>query len=385
MDALFYRYEASLEAFSNSTTPIPTLPYCHPSNAFLVFVSRQLHTCIPTPLAFLSTLAGVFSIASWLFAQLPQIVTNYKLKSAQSLSFLFLLDWCLGDSANLFGAVLLDQMTFQKLIAAYYVLVDVILVFQWFWYRNNEVPQTLIGRPDKESASDGNLSRPTTPRSPMRINIPPTSIFMMLSLLFKSSSAAPVIAATAISTVIGEDPLRQLGYVLSWSSTFLYLTSRLPQLYLNYKRRSVAGLSPLLFAAAFCGNFFYSSSLLLNPSAWYDIEPFGEGGWVGEDGTQTSTWWMDTLPFLLGSAGVLMMDGCVGWQFLLWGGQEDEEVLEVIVGVEADENTVNGTSRQPRIVSLSAKGRFDERTALLASDYGMYGSSASSSSSSANR
>ncbi|KAF2269760.1 hypothetical protein CC78DRAFT_239228 [Lojkania enalia] len=128
------------------------------------------------------------------------------------------------------------------------------------------------------------------------------------------------------------------GKVLSWMSTLLYLGSRLPQLYKNHVRKSTAGLSPTLFAAAFFGNLFYSTSLLTNPCAWNTYAP-GEGaGWVGREGSVRSDWVLRATPFFLGAAGVLVMDATVGFQFWYFGdGNErgrpairDEEVIVVL-------------------------------------------------------
>ena len=102
-------------------------------------------------------------------------------------------------------------------------------------------------------------------------------------------------------------------------STFLYLGSRLPQLYMNQVRKSTAGLSPALFAAAFFGNLFYSTSLLTNPCAWYDYAP-GEGsGWVDPQGSVRENWVLRAAPFFFGAAGVLLMDAAVGLQFWYFG------------------------------------------------------------------
>lgn len=121
------------------------------------------------------------------------------------------------------------------------------------------------------------------------------------------------------------------GTALSWTSTALYLVSRLPQLYKNYKRQSTAGLSPLLFMAAFFGNLFYSSSILTNPCAWSDFGPYGGGGWVGPEGSVRSEWILRALPFWLGAAGVLTLDGLMGFQFLMYG-----EASKVVVVEEVD-------------------------------------------------
>jgi hypothetical protein len=119
-----------------------------------------------------------------------------------------------------------------------------------------------------------------------------------------------------------ETPLEIAGTVLSWCSTLLYLGSRLPQLYKNWCLQSTAGLSPLLFFAAFCGNSFYSASLLTNPNGWGDYGPHGHHGWVDEHGSQRWAWLARAAPFFLGAAGVLFMDALMGVQFMMYGERQ---------------------------------------------------------------
>lgn len=91
---------------------------------------------------------------------------------------------------------------------------------------------------------------------------------------------------------------------------------------MNQVRRSTAGLSPALFAAAFFGNLFYSTSLLVNPCAWYSYAPGGGAGWVSPDGSDRESWVLRATPFFLGAAGVLVMDAAVGLQFWYFGDGE---------------------------------------------------------------
>lgn len=113
----------------------PSLPeHCFPTSLFLTSISSTFHTCVPTPLAFLSTTLGILSIVSWLFAQVPQIFKNYTLKSASGLSIYFLAEWLLGDLANLLGALFTKQAAWQAVVAAYYVTMDICLVCQYVWY-----------------------------------------------------------------------------------------------------------------------------------------------------------------------------------------------------------------------------------------------------------
>jgi uncharacterized protein with PQ loop repeat len=105
----------------------PSLPeQCFPQNEALIRFSAVFHVCVPTNLAAISTVLGCLSILSWLFAQLPQIVKNYKIQSTAGLSIFFLAEWCLGDATNLAGAILTGQATWQIIVASYYLFVDVV-------------------------------------------------------------------------------------------------------------------------------------------------------------------------------------------------------------------------------------------------------------------
>ncbi|KAL8981732.1 MAG: hypothetical protein Q9177_005481 [Variospora cf. flavescens] len=108
--------------------------HCEPTAALLASISAAFYTCVPTPLALVSTTLGILSILSWLCAQMPQIIKNHKLKSASGLSIYFLAEWLLGDLTNLVGALMTRQAAWQVVVAAYYVTVDVCLVIQYFWY-----------------------------------------------------------------------------------------------------------------------------------------------------------------------------------------------------------------------------------------------------------
>jgi hypothetical protein len=170
--------------------------------------------------------------------------------------------------------------------------------------------------------SNRNIRRVAASSSPLASPKAVLYISMIFAVLSHSTLAAPTGAAPIVTISSSPDAMTTreiLGKVFSWSSTFLYLGSRLPQLYKNQIRRSTAGLSPSLFAAAFFGNLFYSTSLLTNPSAWQDFP--AHSGWTDE-GSVRREWIMRALPFFLGAAGVLIMDAAVGLQFVYFGDGE---------------------------------------------------------------
>jgi uncharacterized protein with PQ loop repeat len=75
----------------------------------------------------------------------------------------------------------------------------------------------------------------------------------------------------------------------------LYLTSRLPQIWKNFSRKSVEGLSMFLFIFAFFGNIFYVASILSSPKL--SLPPPASTELIRE-----------TIPYLLGSSGTLVFD-----------------------------------------------------------------------------
>lgn len=395
-----------------SVTSIPD--HCDPISDFLARVSDYFHVCIPTPLAFLSSLLGIFSIISWLFAQLPQIYKNYQLQSTAGLSIFFLVEWCLGDTANLVGALLTNQAAWQVVVAGYYVFVDLCLVSQYFWYtytrpwldgqslhsegssyygddesdiinglspintnfgfddeqrvQENEGPKQADGAPTKpadnsklpdhayekaastlrqeasnsaDTFSEKSNSSATVSRPLVEVHTRPSPLQSPRTLLYVSTLCALLSSATAFPApsstsslssahVVHTNSLVEIaGTVTSWLSAVLYLGSRIPQLVKNFRRKSTTGLSPLLFAAAFCGNLFYSTSLLTNPNAWNSFGPYGGHGWAGPRGSDRGAWVSAAIPFFLGAAGVLAMDGIMGIQFVVYGEMDQEKIVKV--------------------------------------------------------
>jgi len=369
--------------------------HCEPTSRFLTAVSSHLHICIPTPLAAISSVLGTLSIVSWLFAQLPQIYKNFQVQSTSGLSIFFLVIWCLGDASNLVGALYTRQAGWQVVVASYYVFVDITLVFQFFWYthykarRNggydslshprdsdrgliqgvpllddetdetpapvnmnikqseakdmgvqagsvsNSVGQTASYSNEKLSSSRRSVRVSSSAHSPP-FAIPRTMLMASLLCAVLANAAPTEKPHPPISEAPHETIVEIVGRIFSWMSTLLYLGSRPPQLYKNYQRKSTEGLSPLLFMAAFCGNLFYSSSLLTNPNAWSDFAPYGGGGWSDSHGNDRWEWIGRATPFFLGAFGVLGLDGFMGVQFLMYGdgpqSEDDESFISTSTG-----------------------------------------------------
>ena len=170
---------------------------------------------------------------------------------------------------------------------------------------------TFQREPEKFSLSNtpnnSQIHRIGASSSPIPSPSPRTMLFLACLIAIAQASPLKTILPPTVSTATPTS-LEAAGTVLSWTSTVLYLGSRLPQLLKNYTRKSTAGLSPHLFIAAFMGNLFYSSALATNPSAWSNLGPYGGGGWAGPEGSDRMKWILAAAPFFLGAFGVLGLD-----------------------------------------------------------------------------
>ena len=115
----------------------------------------------------------------------------------------------------------------------------------------------------------------------------------------------------------------------------------MPQLLLNYRRKSTDGLSLLFFALAFLGNIFYVGSILafepvcagvgeagrLNPELGMEMM-MGQRHGVCEEGEAKGLYmryFLINLSWFLGSFGTLWLDGFVFVQWM-WYNKADSDV-----------------------------------------------------------
>lgn len=319
--------------------------------------------------ALVSRIAGILSLAVWLFAQLPQILENYLNESVSGVSLAFLACWIGGDVTNFIGCILTGALPFQICLAAYYCFIDLILSLQ-FWYYTKVYPRqrvhhNMLKSPNMmrpvssadsvRSRSVSRLNRFETPqtagRSPLRsrsarsaMNVPDGIILRLLagsvlSSSFKGAHALPLTEND--SSVIPKEsfsfqqlstsvqalavPLQLLakvfvpssdkalvGTICGWCSTCLYITSRSPQIWKNYNSKSTQGVSPYLFFFAMLGNSLYTISIL---SDLYLLSKYEQ--YLGD--ADFHTVFKAQLPFLVGSSGTVFFDCILIIQFLAYG------------------------------------------------------------------
>lgn len=115
------------------------------------------------------------------------------------------------------------------------------------------------------------------------------------------------------------------GQIFGYVCAVLYLGSRVPQLLLNYRRKSTEGVSMLFFLFAVVGNATYVLSIFAYETPCSRSTRHGCG-----DGQATREYWqyvLVNLSWLLGSAGTLLLD-CVVFVQWFWYREGTEEAVE---------------------------------------------------------
>lgn len=292
----------------------------------------------PTPFIDAQAVSGItgsISIACWIIVFAPQIYQNFARRSADGLSLLFVVLWLLGDIFNVIGAVLQGVLPTMIILAIYYTLADIVLLWQCLYYRHgsgkkvdpihlspanplNSEAEPLLESVmsnehhhhhhhhrheefDPDSASEvvmesDNIENPATYNDingstphvsgaangsneadeDSRSSCSSASSVAGSDLTYNLIMVSLVIIAGLGGWYFGgsgkgsDDPpkgddgleFNPLAQTFGWLCAILYLGSRIPQILLNFERKSCDGISFLFFLFACLGNVTYVVSIL---------------------------------------------------------------------------------------------------------------------------
>ena len=347
------------------------------------------------------------SIACWVVVFSPQIVENFRRSSAEGLSIQFVIVWLLGDVFNILGAVLQGVLPTMIILAIYYTIADIVLLFQCFYYRgftwkdevlpptpkNNKSRRRGIDEPNERTrlipgpetihrerrgsdwsnnlehlspampivaAADATPSRPRAPFTRLQaVAFNTVAVFMV----FAAGVAGWFLSRryTRDGSPAGQPgqhddqkdmlTFNVLGQVFGWLCAVLYLGSRLPQLLLNWRRKSTEGVSMLFFLFACLGNLTYVLSILA-----FEPECAADQCRPGEAAALYGRYLLVNLSWMAGSAGTLLLDLGIFVQFFLYNRADDEDSYDEAIDddIEADsdaeERSIDGTQWDPRPV-----------------------------------
>lgn len=341
-------------------------------------------------IAAISGICGSISIACWIVVFSPQIVENFRRGSADGLSLQFIIVWLAGDVFNILGAVLQGVLPTMLILAVYYTIADIVLLGQCFYYRgftwkDEVIPPPKpngIGEADERTgllssnqalsdrqrrpSSWSDVSHHLSPVVPLidapRPNDPivpaekPTT--RLQATLFNLFSILIVCAAGVFGWYLsnrsqghpskhresGSDDILEfsiLGQIFGYFCAILYLGSRVPQILLNYRRKSTEGVSMLFFLFACIGNLTYVLSIFA-----YEAHCSGKHGKCakGEAARIYGRYILVNASWLAGSMGTLFLDMGIFAQFFLY--RDREETLDG--AIEDGNATLNGQTIDQR-------------------------------------
>ncbi|KFY43091.1 hypothetical protein V494_02107 [Pseudogymnoascus sp. VKM F-4513 (FW-928)] len=313
----------------------------------------------------ISGILGSISIACWVTVFTPQILENFRRGSAESLSVEFIVIWSLGDLCNVFGGILQGVLPTMLILAVYYVLADIVLIWQCLYYRGvaSQGDESPTPPSERQPHAEPNGHRPSgpsrrssavdpthlSPATPLAEATKPRRRPTPLQTALLNLFAVVMVAGAGIfgwwvssgsqrgpqNHDHGHGPappvhekgklvMDPLGQVFGYGCTVMYLGSRVPQLILNWRRQSTDGLSGMFFLFACLGNVTYFLSILAYEPACVREEAGCE---EGEASRVYARYLLVNLSWLIGSIGCLGFDFGILLQFIRYSGANERAMV----------------------------------------------------------
>ena len=247
-----------------------------------------------------ANLSGSISIACWVFLLLPQLLEQWRLKSADGIAIGFIISWMVGDVANLLGSVIGHLRPSVILLALWFCFSDSLLVLSYVYYKRQVHLKSLLAETQPSQSTPlldaGAQPTPAPPHSAKPLpwwvstGIPLVCVFAVAWFSYSLSAHSPDNQPDVKQPLLAE--------LLGYFSAIMYLCGRIPQIIQNHQRRSVEGLSVGFFTLSMLGNFTYAGPILLY--------------------RRDSEWIKAYMPWLLGSLGTIVEDSIIFAQFFIY-------------------------------------------------------------------
>lgn len=292
-------------------------------------------------------------MACWIVLLMPQLIEQWRLKSAEGIAIGFISIWFLGDVFNLTGAFLAHLLPEVVFLAVWFCFADFLMIFSYVYYTyiykkhhhphhdrsrssNSLSPNNSHHHPHhhhhqlEHDAADENealLRRRSSTITNIALEPSNHSIWTryVLPIFFVVAAGAMGYFVSTPSSQssppngelpapIDDGGVNVLAQIFGYLSAILYLGARIPQIIQNYQRKSVYGLSLLFFLFLTLGNLTYAGQILFYRS--------------------DSKYILLNLSWLLGSLGTIFEDCIIFAQFYVYGDNEGKEVddHEAIIG-----------------------------------------------------
>ncbi|KAI5952767.1 hypothetical protein KGF54_003634 [Candida jiufengensis] len=278
----------------------------------------------------ISGLMGSTSLACWIVLLMPQLIEQWRLKSAEGIAIGFISIWFLGDFFNLIGAIWAGLLPEVIFLAIWFCIADFLMIFSYFYYtkiykkklhkKHHHHSHHHSHLEGEREFIDVNETTPLTDSTSTRrrrrsstltdIAMEPQyhSIFIkyILPIIFVVScgvigfllSSSSMSDNQPVDDLPIENPIKLGPQIMGYCSAFLYLGARIPQILQNYKKKSVFGLSLLFFLFSTLGNLTYALQIL-----FFRFD---------------KSYILLNLSWLLGSLGTILEDSIIFIQFYMY-------------------------------------------------------------------
>uniref|UniRef100_A0A1I8A0A3 PQ loop repeat protein n=1 Tax=Steinernema glaseri TaxID=37863 RepID=A0A1I8A0A3_9BILA len=275
----------------------------------IVWVHEIFGDCVDTDVKIIALVFGLISLGLWLLPTIPQLRENYKNKHCEGLSLGFVLFWFIGDSSNMVGSLLTNQLPIQKIIAFYYLLQDLTLLGQFIYY-------TRIYHLQGKSRSLA-LTISFVVITALTTLIVGIVVCSVTDIAGISVHIKAVISGAWLTETYDNIFMRNLikyasyiGNVLGLFAAASYFCGRLPQMWKNFTRKSCEGLSLLMLMIIMPANLTYGISVILGGSGY--------------------EYFVSRAPWLAGSLGCCFFDTVMMYQFWRYRKSNHVEPIRVL-------------------------------------------------------
>lgn len=268
---------------------------------------------------------------------------QFRRQSSDGLSFTFVVLWLAGDIFNVIGSIMQGVLPTMITLAIYYTLADIVLLVQCLIYDRKTTgasPTSVDPKhlsPANPLLEDADLEREDEDEEELTENQPliggSSSNDITVSTITKKKTKKVsklrsftfnflIVLGVFLTGFLGwyfspasndsdgghndeELEFDLLGQIFGYLCAALYLGSRLPQILLNFERKSCDGISFLFFLFACLGNLTYVISILALKV--------------------TPRYLLVNASWLAGSVGTLILDGIIFTQFWVYNGMSDDD------------------------------------------------------------
>lgn len=208
-----------------------------------------------------SIILGTISNGLWLFVLIPQLYTNYKLKRTDSISLSLIISWIYADILVIVSSYLKHSNIMVIYGSVYHILLILLLGLQVLYYRSVSNDLDVEGYVSYTSISA--LSTDTTEAT----DSSDTGYLTKSEQKYIFISIA-TLGLSVPGILVSPDLMADL---FGWCALSLYVMSRIPQIMLNYERKSTEGLSMSSFVLINISNYMSLASILVDVHDYNDF------------------------------------------------------------------------------------------------------------------